>query len=299
MRYLTHILITLIFCGWLLAGCERRSGGKEVIREILSGSEISTEGVLEPGSEELLRAIGSLLRTDDAGAPLEIVNLLHQLPDGRNGAMMLVEAMKSRDLDLRRNAVAVLGLLRADWSIPLLRRAADDSSPSVRRGALHGLSIIDPDGARFLFLLGLKDGAWEVRAEAAAALGQLKDPSTLKYLMRGLDEKDNFALYHIVMAICDIAGEDEVDDFQALLSNPKSPLHAGVAIIMLARNEALENPDLLKQVLLESAGDWRLLGVEPYAELEPLAALQLAEQTALTNPSLSSALRSAVQNSTR
>lgn len=297
MRYPVFILVTLVLTGWLLAGCERHSGEQQAIQEILNGAEVSSSGVLEPRAEEVLRSIANRLRTDEPDAPLQVMGLLHQLRDGQHGALILVEAMKSRQHEMRRNAVTVLGMLKADWSVPLLRRATDDSSAAVRRGALYALCKIDPDGSRFLFLLGLKDGAWEVRAEAAAALAALGDPSTLKYLTRQLDEKDEFALYQIVGAIYLIAGEEDTAHFQAMLSRPETAVHAGVAIIVLAKNGALGEPERLRDLLIESKGEWRLFGVEPYVKLDPVGALELAGKSAISNPPLSSALRAAVQNS--
>jgi HEAT repeat protein len=76
---------------------------------------------------------------------------------------------------VRREAVGVLGYLKADEALPALMAVADDADPSVRRAVMSALVFTRPGGPGTSALLaGLDDAHWQVREQAAASIGKVK-----------------------------------------------------------------------------------------------------------------------------
>lgn len=123
---------------------------------------------------------------DDPGVRAAALRGLKELriPDAAAPARA---ALGHRDADVRREAVGVLGWLKAADALPAIARlATSDPDAEVRRvatGAL-GLSAADTHAAVLPALLSaLRDAHWPIREEAATTLAKLAPPAALAALL--------------------------------------------------------------------------------------------------------------------
>jgi HEAT repeat protein len=92
--------------------------------------------------------------------------------------------------EVRREAVTVLGYLKAEQAIPALMTTANDDDASVRRAVMSALVFSRPGGPGASALLaGLTDSHWQVREEAAASIGKIKLPDAAGALMSAMTDE--------------------------------------------------------------------------------------------------------------
>jgi HEAT repeat protein len=91
---------------------------------------------------------------------------------------------------LRREAIGVLGYLKHAPALPALAGlAASDPVDEVRRAAVGALAFAAGDAdARIALETALRDASWQVREEAATALGKLQQPAATAALLVALDD---------------------------------------------------------------------------------------------------------------
>jgi HEAT repeat protein len=119
-------------------------------------------------------ALLAALKGDDAFVLAAILRALKvfRTPDAEKPALRYLDHPV---LNVRREAVAVLGYLKLRDALPaLMKTACKDADPEVRRAAVGAL-IYGEGGLVALGLIdALQDTHWQVRSEAAVALGKLR-----------------------------------------------------------------------------------------------------------------------------
>ncbi|WP_137955478.1 HEAT repeat domain-containing protein [Burkholderia sp. 4M9327F10] len=102
-----------------------------------------------------------------------------------------LEALADATPSVRLEAVAVLGWLKDARALPpLAALATGDAEADVRRAAVGSLGFAPAthEAATAALLDALRDGAWQVREEAATTLGKLRAPAALAPLLAALDD---------------------------------------------------------------------------------------------------------------
>jgi len=102
----------------------------------------------------------------------------------------------------RQRAAESLEELGGEAAVRALSQGLGDPMENVRKAALHGLTALDPgyaldDLARLL----REDAVWEIRAEAAHALGLTGDPAVLEALEAGLGDPNEFVRSAVANAL--------------------------------------------------------------------------------------------------
>ena len=140
---------------------------------------------------------------DDSGFVRSIAAKL--LGDVGNPAA--VEALSQRllsDTDpwvRNRSAEALTRLGGAD-AASALGQGLNDPIQSVRLAAVRGVRLLDPAGyPAALSRMVLQDSVWEVRAQAARALGESADPEVIPVLQRALEDPNEFVRAAAVHAL--------------------------------------------------------------------------------------------------
>lgn len=89
--------------------------------------------------------------------------------------MPALERLKDDDPQVRREAVGVLGWLKAEENLPaLINCAKTDADPEVRRAGTSALVYADGALVGSTLVNQLGDEHWQVRSEAALAIGKLQ-----------------------------------------------------------------------------------------------------------------------------
>ena len=125
----------------------------------------------------------------------------------------LIDALQTTDDSVRASAAFALADMgaAAQEALPVLTRAAQDASQSVRRHATEGLGLIgqlvseDMDLSETVHILtdGLSDNHFAVRdnaARALAKLGTLAEPA-IPALVRQLEDEDRYVRFHAALAL--------------------------------------------------------------------------------------------------
>jgi len=108
---------------------------------------------------------------------------------GDNITPMLVEALKDKDLKIRRAAAEALGFMRDPTTVGPLLDALKDPDAKVRLFALSSLNRLK-DASMVDGLIGaLEDKNPKVREAAASTLGQLEDKKAVDGLIKALKDK--------------------------------------------------------------------------------------------------------------
>jgi HEAT repeat protein len=242
--------------------------------------------------EEVVEALcGALLDTDEA-VRVAAAQSLTELKDPASGAVLsgwverpepFVRAAALRGLrELRFNrvfepalralvdaaptvrleAVGVLGWLKDPRALPpLAALATEDAETGVRRAAVGALGFAPAtDSVVTAALLGaLRDGAWQVREEAATTLGKLRAPTARNPLIAALDDGYWQVRLRAVRALGQTADASAAPAVAALLTHMVSNLRKEAALALgelcdprslPALREALQDrdPDVRKAV---------------------------------------------------
>lgn len=191
-----------------LSGCaenaaERRAG----LYENRNDSEFLRKMMQDQDRDVRATALNLLIQNDPPDAEALVLGAL-QDPEGfvRSIAAKLVG-----DLGNQANAPAVVEILVADPD-PRARQTAaraleelggeaaaaglalglDDPMKDVRLAAITGLRNLDPGRAKpTLARLLLEDAAWEIRVQAAGALGLTGDPAMIPLLENARDDESH------------------------------------------------------------------------------------------------------------
>jgi HEAT repeat protein len=119
--------------------------------------------------------------------------LLGDLGNAANVEALATVLLSDPDPVARQRAAESLAVLRGDDAVRALARGLGDPMEGVRRAAVRGLTELDPGYARDdLVRLLHEDAVWEVRAEAAHALGLTGDPAVVEALQAALDDPNEF-----------------------------------------------------------------------------------------------------------
>jgi len=98
----------------------------------------------------------------------------------------LVEALKSPEAAVRRNAAEALGGIRDKVAVAPLTALLRDEETTVRERAAYALGRLRDTGATEALIAAMKDPERSVRKHVVIALGEIKDPRALDTLLAGL-----------------------------------------------------------------------------------------------------------------
>ncbi len=193
------IMILLLVAGYL------------AIDEFLpEARRIRLDRLFDPWNEESAQQLSGALPQGEgsaSGRTLEVFvlsQLADEAPDAAANLVRfyfesdqteLIEATVIRALRhqlpvIRKNAAEVIGLMRWKSGREPLERRVQDPSPQVARMVVSALRIVGNEQSLFALVLALKSASWEVRREAAEALGHVGGPGAVRYLWTALGDPD-------------------------------------------------------------------------------------------------------------
>jgi HEAT repeat protein len=206
----------------------------EVLRSFRNPAAVEylVEGLRHPAPETRLAAVVALR---ERRAPGAVDGLMRNLGD--------VEP------EVRREAVIALAHYRNHDLLPALRSALRDVSPAVRKVAVA--AIAEFDGSLVFLILALSDDNWQVRREAATALGRFPGQAAEAALRDTLGDSAWQVAREAALSLSRLqAGDDE--RVAGLLSHELADLRLAAAVALgesqnpgwIARLEPLLNdPD--------------------------------------------------------
>ena len=147
-------------------------------------------GLAVPESEALAL---DALDDSDGFVRATAAKLLGDLGDPAHVGAIAVVLAEDPDPVARQRAAETLTRLKGEEAVRALARGLADPMERVRMAAVQGLSKLDPAFAKDGLVRVLReDAVWEIRAEAAHALGLTGDPEVVAELQAALEDPNEF-----------------------------------------------------------------------------------------------------------
>jgi len=135
----------------------------------------------------LSQLIGLLYLGDNAGARNTAIEALTRL--GRRATPYLIEAFETKDRDVRKFIIDILGSLDDQRAIPLMLRALSDEDENVKVTAVEHLGRVKESSVVDALINILKSDDLWTAYPAADALGRIGDRRAIPYLVEALSKK--------------------------------------------------------------------------------------------------------------
>lgn len=233
----------------------------DVLRRGEAGEALGCDDDEQREAASALAAIGApaigglveLLYEVDTASRMLVIDALAQIrsPDAARALEPLVE---SDDPEIARAATDALGRIADPDSIDILFNLFGHSDAGIRGAAQSALARF---GSRVLerLLAMVSSPAAEVRAQAAAALGALKDPVAIEPLKKLLVDPANEVKRAAVFALAQI-NEQHVGSLPLLLLGNQDPAVRSASAQVLGRLRDKRAVEPLQYLLMEDADPW-------------------------------------------
>jgi HEAT repeat protein len=130
-----------------------------------------------------------------------------------NAALLVTVLSEDPDPRARRTAAQALELLGGEVAAAGLARGLDDPMKDVRLASVTAIRRVDPTRATAaLARLLLEDSIWEVRMQAAGALGLCGDTSVIPVLEAAVTDRNSFVSSAAVAALATLRARAEAQD---------------------------------------------------------------------------------------
>lgn len=182
------------------------------------------------------RAVRSILAAMDGAEPWAAQRFGDALYlFGRNGVEGMAAYLSSTG-SYRPLVARVLGLLGDFRAEPALVQALSSRDEELRVRAAAALGRAGTPQAVPYLLDVLRDGRWEVRAQAATSLGGTMDPASLPGLEKALTDTAWWVRHNAAAALIDIPGGREA--LRQALTNPDPYARDAAAAVLLSSGTA-------------------------------------------------------------
>jgi HEAT repeat protein len=133
------------------------------------------------------------LRDSDGFVRATASKLLGDLGDPGAADVLAARLSEDRDSIVRQRAAEALTKLGGEVALKGLADGVNDPLDDVRLASVRGLRKLDPCFAKpALVRLLFEDSMWEIRVQAATALGACGDPEVLPALEAALEDPNEF-----------------------------------------------------------------------------------------------------------
>ncbi len=149
----------------------------------------------------------------------------------------VVDALKDKQVDVRRAAVETLGAIGSQQVLPHVLEALRDSQSEVRRSAAYALKRL---GNVAVLIDALNDKQHDVREAAAEALSLVGDEQAIPELVHGLDDERLDVRKIVIRTLQQIGGEQVIPSLLHTLADSSKEMRL-TAVEALGRIGAVDN----------------------------------------------------------
>jgi hypothetical protein len=149
--------------------------------------------------------------------------------------------LRDRDYTARGFAARMLGKIKRNWVIPLLKKALKDRSTFVKGSVIYALGLLKAKGFEAEFKKFLKHKNKFIRVNAAGALALLGDRSQIKFLEESLKSKNRYVRCTAAEIVTILGVKSAIDILRKFRhKNDVVRLMAGHALINIAETKERE-----------------------------------------------------------
>ena len=142
------------------------------------------------GSKRGIKPLLDLLKENDAKIRNLAKNALYKNLDKTKSPELLYEIVKGRNINARREAIKLLGMLKDDNAIDLLLSVFNSKVASLRGSAYRSLLRILSNNIDNKIISALSDKSWQVRMFCAKIIGEIADPITIDYIFDLIEDEN-------------------------------------------------------------------------------------------------------------
>ena len=243
LRILSQFQCTILVV--LLAGCGGGAAQRRVVRNAESLVERNQLQRAYTQLEEFYKdnpkatearelQIIILLRINQIDAAIEMYK---DLTSKTKLLTFLNDIVRNGDPSVRANACELIARIRPSNSVYLLSRAARDHDVRVRRVAIQRLAAFEGKKVRDTMEGALMDSAWQVRADAAGSLEQLRDPAAAEPLFQTMLDRDEFVRLKTRRAIITIVSDRNLSVYARALRHNNRQVRIAAALALASRHD--------------------------------------------------------------
>jgi HEAT repeat protein len=155
--------------------------------------EVRKEAILvlgNVGSKRAIRPLIDLLKENDAKIRNLAKKALYKILDKSKSYEPLYETLKGRNINARREAIKLLGILRDINAIDLLISVFKSKVASLRGSAYRSLLRILNNKIDNKIIYALSDNYWQIRMFCAKIVGEIADPNTIDHLFNLIEDEN-------------------------------------------------------------------------------------------------------------
>jgi len=182
------------------------------------------------------KALSAILEDEDLAGEL-LDEIIHQYQNNEfiNLDKILSKKEKNYPVSSRINMIDYIGYIKRVEGAPvLIDRLRKSKNDEEKISAIKALGNLEMKESIPLLLDYLESDHPVIRAQAAKALGVLKDEMTMKPISRLLEDKDWWCRFHAASSISQM-GEAGKEYLQSFLKNTKDPLAKGIIVQFLSK----------------------------------------------------------------
>ena len=219
---------------------------------LLPGMMIGENRVMTPtsGDPPALPALLELLNSQDLGDRLRAVNKARELP-GPEALTLLQQAVADENARVRYAAISQMGTLSGVDPAPLLpilqHSLREDPEFDVRAAAAAALGDLkQPQALDDLLGAYRRETEWLVRFSVVAALGELGNPAAFDTLVEALQEGDELLTTAAAAALGDLGDPRAIPHLEPLIDSDDWQLRYRVCIALSKLGTEAARPGLTR-----------------------------------------------------
>lgn len=180
----------------------------------------------------------ALTESDDLQRPL-IVEALKKLNRSQleHFFPQLLMLIHDDNIEVRKNAVELLGLFEMDETLSALTGCMQDPVAEIRQAAVESLGQIGTERATPVLVNSLKDPDARVRTRSAYHLGQIQDERSVDGLLQALEDADDKGRREIAEALSRFGLDIIYGRLDELMGSDSSAMKVGICWVVGATQD--------------------------------------------------------------
>jgi AAA family ATP:ADP antiporter len=161
------VLTLILAIGWLVLTMRTKREYVETFREGLKSGTVQPDATIDPRD---VTTVTTLIQSLGSADPRKVLHSLELLSASGEGRLVPPVLLHHESAEVRRRTLDILADTNREDAAHLVERALGDEDAEVRTGAMRTLAVLRKERAATLMLAHLDDKDYRLRASAAASL---------------------------------------------------------------------------------------------------------------------------------
>jgi HEAT repeat protein len=190
------------------------------------------------GNKRALNPLLDLLKDNDLKVRNNAKNAIYKILKKSNTNDVLYNVLKGRNINARREAIKLLGMLKDTNAIDLIIKTFDSTVASIRGAAFRATSKILQNKVDERIINALSARSWRRRMFCTKILGAIGDPNTLEYVYKLIEDENGSVRQAVIEALTKFNTDKVINIAKGSLESPNwKTRRAGVKLFMRIGNK--------------------------------------------------------------